>query len=243
MELIPLKAIIYLPGLADQTKLFLLSLGFGFALGLLYDAFRIIRLLFAATSKAEILIADIVYVISCTVLSFLFFLSAGDGTLRVYGVFGELLGWAVYYFSLGAFIFRISAWITDTIHRIIGTVVRMVCTPFIFLYQKLQVLGQKFSANAKKVHQKNKFRLTYIGKMCYNYKGSRVKKRSSPRRKKKSKPTSPPVARVDYAPVAAKPEAPDLFKEFERALSIPPPESPSPQKSGKRRSKGRRKAA
>jgi hypothetical protein len=118
----------YLPSIADQTRLFLLALGFGFALGILYDAFRALRLLL--TRKGGLLLVqDLLYALCCTVLSFFFFLTVSDGSLRGFGVAGEILGWLIYYFSLGAVAVRLTEALVRSLKKYIGCLLHCVFAP------------------------------------------------------------------------------------------------------------------
>ena len=85
---------------SEQLKLFLLSLGAGFVLGILYDILRTIRLTFTK-SKKVIFIFDILYFVLFGFDTFIFFLATNKGEFRSYMVFGEVLGWIFYYLSFG----------------------------------------------------------------------------------------------------------------------------------------------
>ena len=91
----------YIQGLPAQTELFLLSLGFGFLLGILYDVFRTLRMMIGSSDKL-IFAADLLYFLICGVLSFFFLLVTDEGRLRFYTVLGEALGWMIYYSSICA---------------------------------------------------------------------------------------------------------------------------------------------
>ncbi|MDR1927684.1 MAG: spore cortex biosynthesis protein YabQ [Oscillospiraceae bacterium] len=162
---------VYLPTIASQTKLFLLSLGFGFALGMLYDLFRILRLLIGG-KKRSLLVQDILYSLCCTGLSFFFFLTAAQGVLRGFGVAGEILGWLIYYFSFGSVALRVSGWLVRTLHGMFHVLLRCVLAPFGWLlrgyralFSKLRRFGGKKSRKFKKnLH----FYLKKTGVMVYN---------------------------------------------------------------------------
>jgi len=128
----------YLPDLADQTRLFLLSLGFGFALGVLYDVFRVLRLAVAEHRRGFLIAWDIIYSLCCTALSFFFFLTVGDGALRAYGLLGEILGWLIYYVSFGAVALRVSGWLVKQLRRTFGFLSRVLRAPFIRFLRLLE---------------------------------------------------------------------------------------------------------
>jgi spore cortex biosynthesis protein YabQ len=174
---------LYLPSLADQTKLFLYCLGFGFALGLLYDVFRILRLAFFGGQRWQLFAQDIVYAVVCTVLSFYFFLIAGDGALRFYTVGGEILGWLLYYVSFGTVAIRVSSWCVRGVQRVSAAVLRTLCAPFVWMGQKTTAgakkIGNRGKTALRRAEKKLRFRLTCGGQMMYNGEAS------MPHRKKK----------------------------------------------------------
>jgi len=130
---------VYLLDLAEQTRLFLFSLGFGFALGVLYDVFRVVRLLINPhRTRFYLLAQDLLYSVVCTVLCFYFFLAIGDGLLRGYCLLGLILGWLVYYFSLGAVALRSSEWLVRQMRRFCCAVKQIVAAPFLRLLRFLE---------------------------------------------------------------------------------------------------------
>ena len=171
--------------LARQTYAFFVSVGFGFALGIVYDIFFVIR---NTLSKRRwiTLVCDIVFTVSASVLSFLLLLVITDGLVRGYAVIGELLGFFVYYFSLGVFIVKICGKITDILRvvfrffkRIIVSVFKAVLFPFrkIFAFFSgfFKKMYEKSRKNVKKIVKKSKYYLQVDNTLLYNqrvYKGN-----------------------------------------------------------------------
>lgn len=81
----------YIVGMPRQTTNFLLSLGFGFCIGVLYDVVRTIRLIFGG-GKRTVLIFDILYSAFAGLVTFIFSLVITNGMVMAYVVFGEMLG-------------------------------------------------------------------------------------------------------------------------------------------------------
>ena len=81
---------------SEQLNLFLLSLGAGFVLGVVYDILRTIRLTISK-GKAIIFIFDILYFLIFSLATFLFFLAVNKGEFRSYMIIGEILGFLFYY--------------------------------------------------------------------------------------------------------------------------------------------------
>lgn len=163
----------YLYGLslATQTKNFLLSLGFGFIMGIFYDLFRIARI---SISKGKIatVISDILY---CAFLCFslmLFCLTVNEGEIRLYLLLGSLAGFFVYYFSLGVIIFSFSEKLITLIKKIIGSVFNVISYPFRFVFGKLRKLLNNLSVkshkNTKNIKNKSKFLLKVNKLLLYN---------------------------------------------------------------------------
>ena len=97
----------YIQGMAQQTVSFLLCIGMGFALGLLYDSVRLIRRSFFK-SKASFYFFDILYFLICTFAVFFFFICINGGEVRGYLLFGLALGWLTYYFTLHTSVCRLT---------------------------------------------------------------------------------------------------------------------------------------
>lgn len=171
----------YLYGLslAQQTKGFLLSLGFGFIMGIFYDLFRIIRI---SISKGKIatVISDILYCIFLCFCTFIFCLTVNEGELRFYLLLGAGAGFAVYYFSLGIIIFSFSEKLISLIKKVTKAIFNVISFPFRFIFGKLRNLFNKISAksrkNTKNIKNKSKFLLKVNKLMLYNL---FVKKRHS----------------------------------------------------------------
>ncbi len=87
----------YIVGMPRQTTNFLLSLGFGFCIGVLYDVVRTIRLIFGG-GKRTVLIFDILYSAFAGLVTFIFSLVITNGMVMAYVVFGEMLGFYILHY-------------------------------------------------------------------------------------------------------------------------------------------------
>lgn len=162
---------LYSLSLAQQTKGFLLSLGFGFIMGFFYDVFRIIRICISRT-KAAFIVFDILYCTFLCFCTFLFFLIVNEGELRAYLLLGEAIGFAVYYFSLGAAIFSVSEKIISFIKKTILLIFKAISYPFQKLFAILSnffgKILKKSRKNAKNIKNKSKFLLKVNKHLLYN---------------------------------------------------------------------------
>ena len=160
----------YIQGLSAQTEIFLLSLGFGFLLGVLYDVFRTLRLIISSSSGFTVF-ADIMYFMLCAFLVFCFNLAVDSGKIRLYVLLGDLLGWLIYYFSLGEISVRLSNRIIASAKRCF----RAVSAPIIRLKNRFErKLGKTVSFSKKiirKFNKKLKFDLQKYKGMVYNLNG------------------------------------------------------------------------
>lgn len=184
----------YMLGLNTQTQYFLLGFGFGFLLGVLYDVFRILRLLLHVRKRMTVLF-DILYGLLCTLLTFLYFLTFHNGKILFFVLAAELLGFLVYYFSLGVVAMRISSVVVRALERFF----HLLYQPFRWLFRLLHKIFHKFmkksAAFYQKVQKNSKYHLKKKQVMRYTLKESvpikmqkqkRKQRREAKNRKKES---------------------------------------------------------
>lgn len=100
----------------SQSWMFFYSILFGTVLGVIYDMFRIPRLIGKADKKIVkgkqkaascrigeglLFFQDVLYFFICGILTFLFVLVINRGEIRFFIVTGEIIGWSVYNITLG----------------------------------------------------------------------------------------------------------------------------------------------
>ena len=98
-----------------QMIIFALSCILGIVLGVLYDIFRIIRMVINSKSIA-IFIGDIIYFIISGIITFIFVLKINSGESRFYIMAGEGIGWIAYHLTLGNAIYKYSEKATKKIN-------------------------------------------------------------------------------------------------------------------------------
>lgn len=163
----------YLYGLslAAQTKNFLLSLGFGFIMGIFYDLFRIIKISIS-NGKIATIISDILYCIFLCFSLFLFCLTVNEGEVRFYLLTGAVAGFGVYYFSLGAIIFSFSENVICFIKKLLKSIFNIISFPFRYVIGKIRNIFNKLSVkhrkNTKNIKNKSKFLLKVNKLLLYN---------------------------------------------------------------------------
>lgn len=169
---------LYSLSLAQQTGAFLLSLGFGFIMGIFYDLFRLIRI---SLSKGKIayLIFDLLYCFFLGICSYLFFLTVNEGDVRGFLIAGEAIGFVIYYFSLGVVVFSFGERIIELFKRFFSKLLKIIITPFYRLFKLIgrffSKIFQKAGLKGKKIKNKSKFLLKVYRHLLYNLNVKMVK--------------------------------------------------------------------
>jgi len=90
---------------SQHTSLFLLSVVLGAALGMVYDVFRAVRIIFPPAAKdGAVLVQDIIFCIICGFSIFCFSTLAVRGQVRFFIFFGSAIGFVLYILTIGNFI-------------------------------------------------------------------------------------------------------------------------------------------
>ncbi len=122
----------------EQLAIFVLSLGLGFLLGVLYDVIRALRLS-VTRSKIILIICDIIYFIVFGLISFLFILALNKGEIRFYIIIGEVIGAVFYYVSLGIAVIKITDKVIVLLHKLYCLIFKIISAPF-------KALGRMFAS-------------------------------------------------------------------------------------------------
>lgn len=190
----------YITSLSSQAKNFLFSLGFGVLIGVLYDLLRIVRMS-VSSSKRALYITDFIFVFTASVATFLFCLTVTDGQLRFYILFGEALGFFIYYISFGIIAVRFSTKTVEKIKVFFKKAFHFIFTPFRKIFTSVSVLFKKVALKTRKSTKKsiknakillqNDKSLLYnlnnnIHKLCHKPKRTEVKKKYESEENEKS---------------------------------------------------------
>lgn len=163
----------------EQVGLFLMSLGVGFILGILYDLLRTVRISFTK-GKVFVFIFDVLYFLLFGLITILFVLASNKGELRFYLIFGEVCGALLYYFSFGLVAIKLSDFVSRWIQKIFSFVFRAVFLPFRLIFRLFKsVFGKilKFFKKTQKKSQKNRKKLLPKLRLCvYNLLGIFVRR-------------------------------------------------------------------
>lgn len=131
--------------IAAQTRLFMMSFGFGFLLGVAYDLFRIARLT-VTRGKVAVFIMDVLYFLAAGITVFLFMLAFNEGEIRSYLLLGIFLGFLIYYFTFGAFVLKWSNRIIRGLRRALRAVFRVLTAPLRWFAGRMRKLYGKIRA-------------------------------------------------------------------------------------------------
>lgn len=139
-----------------QLELFGYSLIFGVLLGVLYDVFRIFRLIFFK-NKVAVIFQDILFWTIAGFSTFLFFLATNFGHIRFYMLLGMLIGASIYYLTVGRLIFLLVKGICDTVRKALkwiwrhtgGLLLNKIKTAFKTLRQHKRDESKKSGKNKK----------------------------------------------------------------------------------------------
>ncbi|WP_052446666.1 spore cortex biosynthesis protein YabQ [Candidatus Soleaferrea massiliensis] len=166
-----------------QTLLFLQSCLLGAVLGVIYDVFRILRISFK-NGSILIFLEDALFFIICAVLTFCFMLMSNDGQIRFFILLGEVIGFILYYFTIGALVMKISKLIINFIRRLFLLLYKIFIRPFViffrFLFRKISPVFKKISGNCKKIEKKAKFSLKERRIVLYNLINRKKKRGDAP---------------------------------------------------------------
>jgi spore cortex biosynthesis protein YabQ len=104
-----------------QFNVFVYSLILGVILGMLYDVFRIVRIIFKP-KEFGVFIQDMVYFILSAFLTFIFMIGFNDGEIRFYVLIGEGIGFCVYHLTVGRFFVLCMRYLVEFIIKILNIV-------------------------------------------------------------------------------------------------------------------------
>lgn len=168
---------LYSISLAQQTRLFLWSLGFGFLAGSLYDFFRAVRICLGVKNWAY-KITDISFLLALGFLNFLFFLSFNEGEIRLFALFGELLGFIVYICTMGFTFIKYFEKFVNLIKSILTAIFKVLTFPLRKILEIFRKFLEKHRKKPKKNKNKSKYPLKVLNKLLYNLSGRKSKQES-----------------------------------------------------------------
>lgn len=124
---------------AYYTDIFsmLQALAAGLIMGIYYDAFRLLRRIVHFES-ISVAMQDFFFWITSAVYLFFVCVKLNNGYIRIYFVFFALVGWSVYYITLGKIIFAVFDFIIKYLSRILATAKKTLVTKMSQLYTRIK---------------------------------------------------------------------------------------------------------
>lgn len=153
----------YTADIVTQLKNIMPSLGLGFALGLVYEFVRILRVLISS-GKIFVFVTDVIFTVFCAVSSFLLFVAVDNGHIRFYMLLSCVIGYVICLFTAGELIYKFFLRIHGAIVKILTPILR----PFVFVSDKIILRIKKGAENAEKFKNKFKKLLKRSDNMLYN---------------------------------------------------------------------------
>jgi spore cortex biosynthesis protein YabQ len=151
----------------EQLMLFLLSCICGGVVGVFYDIFRTLRIIFPHNTLL-VVIEDIIFMCGYAFFISVFSVTAARGEMRVYYIFGNIIGFVVYILTLGAVVTAVM----KKLFMLVGGLFSIILCPFKRIYAflcKKTVLKFVGSSKNSVNYFKNikKHLINYIG-LLYN---------------------------------------------------------------------------
>ena len=124
--------------LADQLYVLSLSLLMGASLGVLYDVFKVMRLV-GLNGAVIVFFEDILFFLISTVTVFSFYMQVTDGKFRVYPLVFAVIGFAIYFLTLEKIVFFVIKKIYGFFTLIFGFIYKKIV---LFAFLKLRKLAK-----------------------------------------------------------------------------------------------------
>lgn len=128
--------------IVDEVMSFLCSCVVGMVLGAFFDCFRILRLA-VKSPKILVFIEDVLFFIVAAIATLYIVLEQSNGTVRVFLLFGELLGLIIYFYSIGILVIKSAKFIISVFKKF-----------FAIVFYPLRKLGNFVLKSASALHNK-----------------------------------------------------------------------------------------
>lgn len=137
--------------ISRQTLIFLLSVILGAVLGVLYDCFRVLRVLFPPAAKPKaVFIGDVLFWLIYGFCVFCYGAVFARGQVRLFIIFGSLIGFALYLLTVGSVVIGVIRCAAEAVRKILLKVYSGTIEPFVKLLRIFcQKITQFFVGNHK----------------------------------------------------------------------------------------------
>lgn len=158
---------------SQQTAFFLLSVVLGAALGVVYDVFRVFRILFPpAAKKTPLAVQDVLFWLIYGFCIFCYSTAVCGGSLRFFMLFGSLAGFALYILTIGNLITGVLRRTAESVRQVLRKVYSLLFEPIVKLLknlcQKVRLFFIQIYRKSKKTERSVKKPLQKVPKLVYN---------------------------------------------------------------------------
>ncbi|MDE5992132.1 MAG: spore cortex biosynthesis protein YabQ [Oscillospiraceae bacterium] len=159
--------------ISQQTAFFLLSVVLGAALGVVYDIFRVFRILFPPAAKSKpAAVQDVLFWLIYGFCMFCYSTAVCGGSLRFFMLFGSLIGFALYIVTVGNLIVGTLRQIAETVRRILRKVYSVLFEPIVKILknfcQKVSLVFVRIYKKSRKTERSTKKLLPKTIGLVYN---------------------------------------------------------------------------
>ncbi len=139
----------YIGDISQQLSVFLYSLGFGFAVGFLYDISRAFRISFFKKGRL-VFFQDVVFFSVAAIITFCFLLVINGGRFRLFVFCALLMGFAVYYLTLSVILLELICTAFRVFKKIILFSASLITAPLRALVGIFSKILPKLQKNSEK---------------------------------------------------------------------------------------------
>lgn len=107
---------IYSGPLSDQIIVFIRCIGLGVLLGIIYEAFSLLRCFLSDKTRAYV-ICDIAFSLTATVISFFYMILYNNGRVRLNLVAAQIIGGVAFHYSVGRYLMKPLSFVAVKIRR------------------------------------------------------------------------------------------------------------------------------
>lgn len=176
--------------ISEQTKLFLWACVLGGAMGIIFDFFRVARIL-VKHRKIAVFVEDFIFTILFFLAFFIYSTERARGQLRFFVFMGAVLGLLIYILSVGTVVVTITRKTSALILKIFRGIYRITLYPvkkfIVWIGQKIKSKFVQNSTNFKNYARSVKKSLKRKRKLVYNEHTHKHKKDGKKYGKKRSK--------------------------------------------------------
>lgn len=160
--------------LSEQTLYFLYSIVFGLILGALYDFSKLLR--YKSKRLSVTVSVDVLFFLLCAFMSVMFSLPFNDGTVRLFNIFGEIIGFVVFRLTAGCVTSKICIRICRVIKALFNLCAKFLKIFFNFLLKMIKIIV--YNLSEKKENIQNIVFDTYKGQKYERKKAKNSKRKN-----------------------------------------------------------------